>query len=187
MKLGSRIWCAAAALGLAAGGSASSQVVAGQNQNLAVAEQPADFVWTDDGEERYEATLSGRGFTSRDAIEGELLARTARAALASGADWFILLPMPGERSGEHPARSAPSYGAAYVHWQPHWTYFQRGEGWQPWHPEWAAPFWAEVVAPAEVQAWQVHAMVRLGSGEIPERILTFDTRRTASDLAAFAR
>lgn len=186
MKLAYPGWCVAAVASLLAAG-VSAPLQAGQGQDVAVAGQPSGFGWTDDGDGRYEVTLSGRRFTSRDAIEGELLARTARAVLARGAAWFVLLPMPGERRGEHPARAAPSYGAAYGHWQPHWSYLQRGAGWQPWHPEWAAPFWAGQVPPAEVEAWQVHAMIRLGRGEVQDRSLAFDARRAARDLAAFVR
>lgn len=132
---------------------------------------------------RYELTLTGRRFTSRDAIERDLLRRAALVARGKGADWFVLLTMPGERPDAHPARPNPSFGARYGHWQPHWAYRTAGAGWQPWHPEWGAPFWTRDVDPARVDGFEVHAMIELGRGRSPEgHDPAFDARKVLKDL-----
>jgi hypothetical protein len=139
------------------------------------------FAVNADGGGRYELTLTGRRFTSRDAIERDLLRRAALLARGKGADWFVLLHMPGESPDLHPPRSGASFGARYGHWQPHWTYRTAGGGWQPWHPEWGAPFWTSDVDPATVNGFEVHAMVELGRGPMPAG-RAFDARRVLRDL-----
>jgi hypothetical protein len=72
--------------------------------------------------------------------------------------------MPGEAGPfSHPGRVSPGFGAAYGHWQPHWTY-QVGSTSQPWHPEWGAPFWAETPQGQGVKRVEAHAMIELGKG-----------------------
>lgn len=125
------------------------------------------FSVRDAGEHRLEVTSTGVTFTSRDALEGALLLKAARLTLERGQGWFRLLHLPGERPGVHPARTNAGFGAKYGHWQPHWNYFQAGEGWQPWHPEWSAPFWTREVDRKNVERFELHAMIELGRGPLP--------------------
>jgi hypothetical protein len=112
----------------------------------------------------YEVTYSGPWLGSRDAIEGRLLYRAALLTSQHGKTWFRFLHMPGEDGPlSHPSRQSPSFGAAYGHWQPHWS-FETALGWQPWHPEWGVPFWAETPDGKGVKQVQVHAMIRLRNG-----------------------
>lgn len=128
---------------------------------------------------RFELVYSGTQFTSRDRIEQSLLLSAARLALAHGQQWFVLLPMPGE----HPVRSTASFGSRYGHWQPHWTYYLPEHGWQPWHPEWEAPFWTRDVDPGEVKRFQAHAMIALGRSADPgDATLLFDAKAVVHDL-----
>ena len=133
--------------------------------------------------DQLEVTLEGTRFTSRDALEGALLLKAARTALAHKRDWFVLHHLPGERPNQHPARSGAAFGEQYGHWQPHWNYFLAAEGWQPWHPEWGAHFWADDVDPRSVSRFVVHAMIGLGSGPLPkDERAAFDARAVVAHL-----
>jgi len=112
--------------------------------------------------ERFELVYSGTKFTSRDAVERQLLLSSARLAVAHGKESFVLLAMPGERPDVHPARPNPRFGAQYGHWQPHWNYYLPKLGWQWWHPEWGADFWTRDVDPRSVERFTVHALIDLG-------------------------
>lgn len=147
--------------------------------------QPAlSYSQSDNGDGRFELTLSGTRFTSRDTIEGELLRRAAQLTISKGQDWFMLLHLPGEQPDKHPPRPKPAFGVRYGHWQPHWSYKQSGAVWQPWHPEWGTRFWADEVNPKEVQRFEVHAMIESGKGPIPAHETAFDAKQVIRDLAA---
>lgn len=115
-------------------------------------------------ERNYEIKYSGRWLGSRDALEGGLLYRAALLARERGSGWFRFLYMPGEDGPlSHASRPSPSFGSAYGHWQPHWSY-RTTAGWQPWHPEWGDRFWAERLASNAVEQVEVHAMIELRPG-----------------------
>jgi len=135
------------------------------------------------GENDYEITYSGAWLGSRDSIEGGLLYRAALLAKERGRTWFRFLHMPGEAGPlSHPSRSAPSYGAAYGHWQPHWTY-RTESGSQPWHPEWGSPFWAETLSGQSVKHVEAHAMIELGRGPpVGLSETDFDVAKVLKDL-----
>lgn len=114
---------------------------------------------------RYELIYLGRRLRSRADVEHYLLYRAALLARAKGAISFSLLYLPGEEGPtRHPAPPSPSSGPDYGHWQPHWTYYVTGFGWQPWHPEWGAAFWADGIDAARVEKYEAHAIVRLSDG-----------------------
>jgi hypothetical protein len=137
---------------------------------------------------RYEVTLSGKSFGSRDKAEGYLLYRAALFAQQSGRGWFRLLHLPGEDGPEaHPARRSPAFGEEYAHWQPHWSYYQAGTGWQPWRPEWGVPFFADHGDSRVVERFEVHAMIELGQGAKPSDMqMAFDTMKVVKDLKPLA-
>jgi hypothetical protein len=116
---------------------------------------------------RYELIFSGRQFkASRAGIEQYLLYRAALLGRQKGARSLSLLYLPGEEGpASHPAPSSASTSSGYGHWQPHWTYYVTGLGWQPWHPEWGQAFWADGIAMARVEKYEVHAIVELGGGD----------------------
>ena len=147
------------------------------------------FAASDAGSDRLEVTFSGLRFTSRDEVEGQLLYHTALLTRQRGYTWFVLLHMPGEAgAGSHPPRQGVAYGANYAHWQPHWNYYRADFGWQPWHPEWASPFWTSEVDPATVERFDVHAMVDMGRGPAPaDNQMMFDTASVLKDLDADGR
>ena len=146
-----------------ANGSGAATPLATANQSQPV-EEPDGYASAMVAEDRYEVTYSGPWSGSRDTIEGVLLYRAALLSARHGKTWFRLLHMPGEAGPlSHPARPATSIGAAYGHWQPHWSY-RTASGWQPWRPEWGVPFWAETADAKGVERVNVHAMVEMGSG-----------------------
>ena len=141
---------------------------------------PADgkFVSAEIGPSRFELTYSGIRFDSRDSIERHLLYRAALLARQNGATSFLLLYLPGEAGPSvHPALPGRSSGPDYRHWQPHWNYYVTGMGWQPWHPEWGAAFWADEIDPARVQRYEAHAIIELlKDNRAPEDQPIFDAQ-----------
>ena len=168
---------AAAAALLAAAAPAASHPAGHAAHHRTAAQERLRLETRRDAGDRIELTLSGARFTSRDDIEGLLLYRAARIAKTAGRNWFILLHLPGETgTDDHPAVRTPGFGAAYAHWQPHWSYYLASGGWQPWHPEWGAPFWADSVRAPE--RFEAHAMIQLGHGSMPrDAPMAFDADR----------
>jgi hypothetical protein len=126
--------------------------------------QPTDgkFVSAEIGPSRFELTYSGIRFHSRDSVERHLLYRAALLARQNGATSFLLLYLPGEAGPSvHPALPKRPVGPEFGHWQPHWNYYVTGMGWQPWHPEWGAAFWADEIDSARVQRYEAHAIIEL--------------------------
>lgn len=138
---------------------------------------------------RYELIYSGKRLHSRAEVEHYLLYRAALLARQKGATSFDLLYLPGEEGPtSHPAPPGPSSGPNYGHWQPHWTYYVTGLGWQPWHPEWGAAFWADGIDMARVEKYEVHAIVRLSDDEIPDKgQLAFRVNEVIEDLGPLYR
>ena len=164
----------AAAIAISASASASPLAKASAQPEVSISQLSA---------ERFELVYSGTEFTSRDDPERELLLSSARLALAHGQGWFALLPLTGERTDVHPARTNPAFGAKYGHWQPHWNYYIPQYGWQWWHPEWGAEFWTKDVDPKSVQRFEVHAMIDLGeSGRALDQGLQFKASDVIRDL-----
>ena len=133
----------------------------------------------DTGDNIYEVTISGREFTSRDAIEAQLLRETAQLALRARNDWFLLLPMPSETPGA-PSRAAPPYGAEYASWHVQWNYKLAGQRWQCWRPEWGAPFWADGVDRAMIVGFEANALVKLATEKTEQDGDWFEARTVLS-------
>ena len=128
------------------------------------------FASAEVGAGRFELTYSGQRFGSRDTVEHYLLFRAAVLARKNRAKSFLLLYLPSEAGPSvHPARPSWASGPDFGHWQPHWNYYVTGIGWQPWHPEWGAAFWADEIDPARVQRYEAHAIIELiRDGRVPE-------------------
>lgn len=143
--------------------SGTATPIATLNQSQS-AEEPDGYASAMVAENRYEVTYSGPWSGSRDSIEAGLLYRAALLTSQHNQTWFRLLHMPGEAGpSSHPSRAAAPIGAAYGHWQPHWSY-RSASVWQPWHPEWGAPFWGDTVDAKDVERIRVHAMIEMGRG-----------------------
>ena len=133
---------------------------------------------------RYELIYSGKRLHSRTDVEHYLLYRAALLARQKGANSFDLLYLPGEEGPtSHPAPPRLSSGPDYGHWQPHWSYYVTGLGWQPWHPEWRAAFWADGIDMARVEKYEAHAIIDLGNDEdLEEDRPTFRVSQVIRDL-----
>ena len=139
-------------------------------QHIGTVESSADgsFASSEVAPGRFEVTFSGTRFESRDRVERYLLYRAALLAKQNGASWFGLLYLPGEAGPDsHPARSSPTGQNHYGHWQPHWNYYVSGLGWNPWHPEWGAAFWADSIDLSRVERYDAHAIIELGINSRP--------------------
>ena len=155
-------------------------------QHIGTVEPSADgsFASSEVAPGRFEVTFSGTRFESRNRVERYLLYRAALLAKQNGASWFGLLYLPGEAGPDsHPARSSPTGQNHYGHWQPHWNYYVSELGWNPWHPEWGAAFWADSIDLSRVERYDAHAMIELGinprpSGDQP----IFDVGEVMRDL-----
>ena len=134
--------------------------------------------------DRFELVYTGTKFTSRDEVEAKLLLSSARLALAHGAQWFVLLALPGELPDVHPPRRDASFGPRYGHWEPHWNYYLPGTGWQPWHPEWGAEFWTKEVDPKSVSRFEAHAMIDLGPAPSGGEAQLFNASDVVRDLGS---
>lgn len=167
----------------------SGALSSGQSVKLKKDDGPVRIAAVETAENQHEITFSGRRFTSRDQVEGYLLYRAALFAKQSGHRWFILLHMPGEGGPEaHPPRRSPTFGQAYGHWQPHWSYYRPVFGWQPWRPEWGVRFWADDMDLRDVERFEVHAMIELGRGAVPrDPQMAFDAEAVLKDLQPLAR
>lgn len=155
----------------------------GQAPQPSAATQPDLSVSSKDtGDNIYEVTVSGRQFTSRDAVEGRLLRDTAQLTLRKGHEWFALLPMPREPNRQNPLRPVPTYGVKYVGWHAQWTYKLEGERWQPWRPEWGSPFWADSIDRSRLIAFEASALVQMGSGPAPEEREPLDAQAVLRDV-----
>lgn len=143
-----------------------------------------DFAALDSEEGLREVTITGTQFESQEEQEGRLLYKAASLTKQNGFDWFALRHLPGEGGPDvHPPRRAPSFGANYGHWQPHWTYYVTGLGWQPWRPEWGVRFWAADIDLKAVERFEVHAMIKMGHRSSPSTAgLNFDASRILQDL-----
>ena len=144
---------------------------------------PAKFSSTDTERDVKEVTLSASSFSERNALEGYLLYRAAVLTKENGFEWFTLRHLPGEGGPDsHPTRTAPHLGAAYAHWQPHWSYYVKGAGWQPWHPEWGVRFWADEIDLRSVERFELHAMVKMAHERtLAEPDMNFDAYRVIRD------
>ena len=149
---------------------AEAGVAATKQQHIGMVERGADgsFASSEVAPGRLEVTISGKRFESQDRIERYLLYRAALLAKQNGASWFGLLYLPGEAGPDsHPARSSRPGQHDYGHWQPHWNYYVSGLGWQPWHPEWGAAFWADGIDLSRVERYDAHAIIELGTDRGP--------------------
>ena len=139
-------------------------------QHIGTVEPSADgsFASSEVAPGRFEVTFSGTRFESRNRVERYLLYRAALLAKQNGASWFGLLYLPGEAGPDsHPARSSPTGQHHYGHWQPHWNYYVSELGWNPWHPEWGAAFWADSIDLSRVERYDAHAIIELGINSRP--------------------
>lgn len=114
---------------------------------------------------RFRVMFHGNELTSRDRVETYLLYRAAEVALDNGFDWFAIADRHTEHDVETYVRQ-PFFGG-YGYWQPHWSYYRRGYGWDVWHPEYGGPYWADRIDVTQVESFEVSAEIVGGKGPVP--------------------
>jgi hypothetical protein len=132
---------------------------------------------------RFIVTFHGNELTSRDRVEKYLLFRAAEVALQNGASWFTIVDRHTEHDVRTYTRPDPFYGPGYGAWQPHWRYYRRGYGWDVWHPEFGAPFWADRLDVRTVESFEASAEILLHKSPpqaAGQRV--FEARRVLDDL-----
>lgn len=99
---------------------------------------------------RFTLTVTGKTFTSREAIEKYLAYRAAEQTLAQKGTWFTLVE--GRQKGDagpepvndDPAKAGKYYSFRMAYWRPVWRYKMAGSpAWSTWSPFSGAPFFAD--------------------------------------------
>lgn len=120
---------------------------------------------------RFTLTVTGKTFTSREAIEKYLAYRAAEHTLAQNGTWFTLVEgrMKGDAGPDpvnsDPARAGKRYSFRMAYWRPVWRYKTAdAAAWSGWSPFSGAPFFADGKDPKTISDFEVSAdiMVRKG-------------------------
>jgi len=120
---------------------------------------------------RFRLTVTGKTFTSREAIEKYLAYRAAELTLAQKGTWFTLVE--GRQKGDagtepvndDPARAGKRYSFRMAYWRPVWRYKTDGAtAWSTWSPFSGAAFFATGKDPKTVTEFEVSAEVVVRKG-----------------------
>ena len=120
---------------------------------------------------RFTLAVTGKPFTSRDAIEKYLAYRAAEHTLAQNGTWFTLVEgrMKGDAGPDpvntDPARAGKRYSFRMAYWRPVWRYKLAGAAaWSSWSPFSGATFFADGKDPKNVTAFEVSADIVVRKG-----------------------
>jgi len=120
---------------------------------------------------RFTLAVTGKAFTSRDAIEKYLAYRAAEHTLAQNGTWFTLVEgrMKGDAGPDpvntDPARAGKRYSFRMAYWRPVWRYKLAGAAaWSSWSPFSGAAFFADGKDPKNVTAFEVSADIVVRKG-----------------------
>lgn len=128
---------------------------------------------------RFRIKFHGNELTSRERVERYLLYRAAEVTIAHGYDWFAI----ADRHTEHDVQTYVRRAPLGANWQPNWRYYRSGYGWDAWYPGYGAPFWADTIDLATVEAFEVEAEVILEKGTpSPADPKSFDARRVMAEI-----
>lgn len=120
---------------------------------------------------RFRLSVTGKTFTSREAIEKYLAWRAAELTLAQKGTWFTLIE--GRQKGDagpepvndDPARAGKRYSFRMAYWRPVWRYKLDGAAaWSTWSPFSGAAFFAEGKDAKSVTAFEVSAEIQVRKG-----------------------
>lgn len=143
-------------------------------------------------DDRYRVTFKGNSLTSREAVEGALLYRSAELTVSQGYDWFSVVDRQMDRKArtyvEPDPLYRPWYGPAYPYWRPSWRYYGPAYGWRTWDPYWGDPFWADRLDVRTVERFEATAEIVMRKGPKPEGdIHAFDARAVMENLGPTIR
>jgi hypothetical protein len=120
---------------------------------------------------RFTLTVTGKTFTSREAIEKYLAYRAAEHTLAQKGTWFTLVEgrMKGDAGPEpvndDPAQAGKYYSFRMAYWRPVWRYKMAGSpAWSTWSPFSGAPFFAEGKDAKTITDFEVSADIVVRKG-----------------------
>ena len=120
---------------------------------------------------RFNLTVTGKTFTSREAVEKYLAYRAAELTLEQGGTWFTLVEgrMKGDAGpkpvNDDPARAGKHHSFRMAYWRPVWRYKMTGSAaWSTWSPFSTAPFFADGKDPKTVTDFEVSADIVLRKG-----------------------
>ncbi|MES2471253.1 MAG: hypothetical protein V4601_00270 [Pseudomonadota bacterium] len=119
---------------------------------------------------RFRLTVTGKTFTSREAVEKYLAWRAAELTLAQKGTWFTLVE--GRQKGDagpepvndDPARAGKRYSFRMAYWRPVWRYKTGGAAWSTWSPFSGAAFFATGKDPKTVTEFEASADIVVRKG-----------------------
>ena len=120
---------------------------------------------------QFTLTVTGKNFTSREAIEKYLAYRAAEHTLAQKGTWFTLVEgrMKGDAGPEpvndDPAQAGKYYSFRMAYWRPVWRYKMAGApARSSWSPFSGAPFFAEGKDAKTITDFEVSADIVVRKG-----------------------
>ena len=120
---------------------------------------------------RFRLTVTGKTFTSREAIEKYLAYRAAELTLAQKGTWFTLVEgrqktdAGPEPVNDDPARAGKRYSFRMAYWRPVWRYKTDGAAaWSTWSPFSGTAFFADGKDPKAVTEFEVNAEIVVRKG-----------------------
>jgi hypothetical protein len=141
---------------------------------------PGVFTQQQRGQGRFHLVLSGRHFTSREAIENYLAWRAAELAAEQKAIWFSLVEQRGKGDAVPvPKRDTDGmrYSFRLAFFRPVWRYQTAAAPsvWKSWSPFSGAHFWAEGLEAGAITHFEVSADIVLHKGQVEDdNPLAFD-------------
>lgn len=132
------------------------------------------------GQGKFHLVLSGRHFTSREAIENYLAWRAAELTAEQGFLWFSFVEHRGKGDSLAVPRRDPNgmrYSFRLAFFRPVWRYqlASAPSVWKSWSPFSGKPFWAEGLNGSSILRFEVSADVLLHKGQIEDdNPLAFD-------------
>jgi hypothetical protein len=112
--------------------------------------------------------VTGKAFTSREAIEQYLAWRTAEHVMAAKARWFSFVErrMAGDKVvTPKPDAEGQRYSFRLEYFRPTWRYKTAGSpDWKVWRPLAGAPFFASTIDPKTISDYEVSADIIPRSG-----------------------
>lgn len=119
---------------------------------------------------RFQLTVAGHAFTTREAIEKYLAFRAAQLTQDQGNQWFSFVehrtkgdkvPVPKRDS------DGPSYSFRLEFFRPVWRYKTKAApAWKNWSPFSGTAFWANGIDPKTISDFTLTADIRLHKGQV---------------------
>jgi hypothetical protein len=142
--------------------------------------EPGVFTQQQRGQGRFHLVLSGRHFTSREAVENYLAWRAAELTAERGFFWFSFVERRGTGDMLPVPRRDPDgmrYSFRLAFFRPVWRYQTSAAPsvWKSWNPFSGSRFWAEGLDASTITRFEVSADIVLHKGQLEDdNPLSFD-------------